>query len=87
MCVESSIEMLLSCAGLLGLLTMRDQLVAATCVQTLLRLFQVIFRNAIVGDGAVSLYLFPFPPFGDDYVAGVMTDVDDVAEVAVGVVV
>ena len=52
-----------------------------------LRLFQVIFRNAIVGDGAVSLYLFPLPPSGDDYVAGVMTDVDDVAEVAVGVVV
>jgi len=87
MSVESSIEIMLSCAGLLGLLTMRDQLVAATCVQTLLRLFQVIFRNAIVGDGAVSLYLFPLPPFGDDYVAGVTTDVDDVAEVAVGVVV
>ena len=52
-----------------------------------LRLFQVIFRNAIVGDGAVSLYLFPLPPFGDDYVAGVMTDVDDIAAVAVGVVV
>ena len=52
-----------------------------------LRLFQVIFRNAIVGDGAVSLYLFPLPPFGDDYVAGVMTDVDDVAEVPVVVVV
>lgn len=47
----------------------------------------VVLRDVIVGGGAVRLRLLLLMSLGDDDVASIRADVDDVAEVIVGVVV
>ena len=46
-----------------------------------------IFRDAVVGSRAVSLYFFLLLSFGDDHTAGVPPNVNDIVEVIVGVVI
>ena len=43
-------------------------------------------RDVIVGGGRVGLSLLTFFVLGDDDGAGILSDVDDIAEVVVGVV-
>jgi hypothetical protein len=47
----------------------------------------VVVDDAVVGGGAVCLSLLAFLALGDDDGASISPDVDDVAEVVVGVVV
>ena len=47
----------------------------------------VVIGQTIVRRWAVSLYFFSFPFLGDDHIAGVTPNVDDVVEIAIGVVV
>ena len=56
-------------------------------VRPLMSLYRVIGEDAIVGGGVVCFCLLALLPFGDDDGAGILTDVDDVEQVIVGVVV
>ena len=56
-------------------------------VWPLTRLPLVVVEDVVVGGGRVSLSLLTFLVLGDDDGAGTSPDVDDVAEVVVGVVV
>ena len=48
---------------------------------------RVVVDDAVVGGGAVCLSLLTFLALGDDDGASISPDVDDVAEIVVGVVV
>ena len=57
-----------------------------TDVGPLARLLLVVVNDAVVGGGAVGLSLLAFLALGDDDGAGISPDVDDIAEIIVGVV-
>jgi len=61
--------------------------VVGSDVRPLLCRYRVISRDAVVGGRAICLYLVALLPFGDDDHVGVSLDVDDVAQVIIGVVV
>jgi hypothetical protein len=46
-----------------------------------------VFSCAVVGSRAVCLYFLQFLSSGDDHIAGIAPNIDDLAKIAVGVVV
>ena len=57
------------------------------CWLVLLERCGSLWWDAVVGGRAICLYLVALLPFGDDDHVGVSLDVDDVAQVIIGVVV
>jgi hypothetical protein len=56
-------------------------------VKALLQTSWVVVWDAVNGSGVVRIHLFPLLSLRDDHATGILSDVDDVVEVAVGVVV
>jgi len=56
-------------------------------VKALLQTSWVVVWDAVIGSGVVRIHLIPLMSLRDDHATGIPSDVDDVAEVAVGVVV